>query len=332
MKILVIGNNYDSCTGDISEEKEICEAMSAIGNKAIFVDRDKWRELNDEEFDIIFVAKYVKNNSEAVVEMKKKFSGKVVYWMPDHCPFLGKDSVWDKVFENVDVWLGRDLDEVLMSNINKLDGNYHYWNFDVACNLFKKEDPGQIHLFAPQTKFPEVTSVLFVGNWIHEPQRMIFLHKVQKAYPDEMYVASYTMNEYIGGQFNGKESEYKLHNVCHPLFGSNFNKLIGITKINISIDWVNMRGFWSPRTARIMAAGGFVIAKYVEGMEETFGDSGENLVYCHSVKECIDLIKYYLENEEERKAIAERGYNFVNKNMRPEKRVGELITYLKNNL
>lgn len=329
MKIVVIGDNLESATGDIREEVEIMKAINAIGHEAVFINMKEWRmALELEHIDYAFVVRNLKFMEQEVQELRNKLKCKILYWQPDYMNFTEPKvkKTWLPVAQEVDLWIGRVSDPKEIMWYKKQKINFHYWNFDVACHIFNMEEANNVQLFYPQTKFPERVPINFIGNWVHDPFRMKFLYNLQQHFPDDLHITTYTLDEYRRGQIAGKSSKYKLKNIHHPLFGRYFNRLVGITDINLAIDWKIAEGYWSPRIARIMCAGGFVLAHYVKGMREVFED---NIVYFNTLDECIEKIKYYQENDKERRRIARRGYQFANKYLRPENRVKDLINYLE---
>ena len=331
--ILVIGNSSQSITGDIAEELEIAETFKQFGFEVEFWDRaeaiEKMKVVPFKEYHFIFIAN---NNKLGVLDihfLKEKFKTLIIYWLPDY-----RDIGTDEKREGImDILKAPDL--VLIRQLTYLDRfqeeriRYHYWNFDVALSIFQKEFDEEIYKNKIQPCYPNPLPISFIGNWVHNPWRMKFLWEVQRHFPDKMYVTTIMPNEFITGQIAAQPSEYKLKNVRYALFGHAFNTLVNITKINLSLDWIVAEGYWSPRTARIMCAGGFVMVHHTKGMEKVFGSSGVNLVYFDSVEDCVEKIKYYLEHEKERKKIAERGYKYANEFLRPKVRVKELLDYVE---
>ena len=212
MKILVIGNQYASSSGDLAEEQEICKAINEAGHIGVFADREHWEEVPIDNYDFVFVAKYIKIIGDVILEIKKKFNCPVAYWQSDHCPLTDNysKSLWLETMRNSDIWLGRDLDSEVLRKSKLAGANYHYWNFDVACDIYQKEDPERIFLAHPQTKFPEQVPINFIGNWVHDPTRMKFLYELQKYFPEDLHITTLTMREYDIGQIDGKKSKYKL--------------------------------------------------------------------------------------------------------------------------
>ena len=61
------------------------------------------------------------------------------------------------------------------------------------------------------------------------------------------------------------------------------------------------------RHFEINACGGFQLSYYVEGLERHY-EIGSEIVLYSSPEELVEKVRYYLEHEDEREAIAQRGY------------------------
>ena len=327
MNFVVIGNSSTSATYDIAEEGEIGKALQKVGHNVWFIDRDNWREIEaiTEQIDYVFAPRYLKIEASDIKKIKNILKCPYILWQPDHCDIENPKCPFRDMAKECDIWLGRDLEGIDWFKENGVE--YYYWNFDVACDIFKKEYDERVAMTHPQTSFPIPTPVNFIGNWVHNPFRMNFLYELQQKISDDLHITTLTIREYATGQMSGKTTGRKLKNLHNPIFGEGFNKLVGITKINLSLDWIISEGYWSPRTARIMCAGGFALVHYVKGMEKTFKDY---VVYYNSVEDCVEKIKFYLEHDDEREVIANRGYEYANKYLRPKNRVKELLIYLQN--
>lgn len=64
------------------------------------------------------------------------------------------------------------------------------------------------------------------------------------------------------------------------------------------------------RALDIMGSGGFLLSNYQPELAEYFID-GEEVVLYHSIEDAVMKCRYYLQHEEERKAIARKGYEKV---------------------
>jgi len=89
--------------------------------------------------------------------------------------------------------------------------------------------------------------------------------------------------------------------------GLDYLYAISGTKIGISINTFNKIKFYhSNRFMNYIACGTMVLAKYVPDSELLFTD-GEHVRYFSTKEECLELVDYYLEQEEERQKIADAG-------------------------
>lgn len=101
-----------------------------------------------------------------------------------------------------------------------------------------------------------------------------------------------------------------------PAYKSSFRKRIPYneqntvyngSKIVISINNFNdLEMYFSARQLNGMAAGTLTVSKYIPGLEKFF-DNGKDLVWFNSSKECLDLVKYYLNHNDEAEQIGING-------------------------
>ncbi len=87
------------------------------------------------------------------------------------------------------------------------------------------------------------------------------------------------------------------------------------SKIALSINNINAFRYSSDRLYNIMACKCMAVVHYCEGLELDFEDK-KHVVYWKTYKELLDILKYYLNNNIERKQIAENGYKQVWENHR----------------
>lgn len=81
-------------------------------------------------------------------------------------------------------------------------------------------------------------------------------------------------------------------------------------KININNTLRSIPSGIPLRAMDIMGCGGFLLTNYQADFPELF-QPGEDFVYYESAKDAVQLVHYYLQHEEERKHIAETGYQKV---------------------
>lgn len=98
------------------------------------------------------------------------------------------------------------------------------------------------------------------------------------------------------------------------------------SKINLNIGLKGIEGGTPLRVLDIMAAGGFVLSSYCEETAELFEENRE-IVMFKTPEELIEKAAYYLEHEEERKAIAQAGRRKVLSDYTYAKHLRELIDW-----
>lgn len=96
------------------------------------------------------------------------------------------------------------------------------------------------------------------------------------------------------------------------------------SKININISLKSIRSGIPLRAFDIMGAGGFLLSNWQAEFEDYFVP-GEDLVLYDGENDLLEKIDYYLNHEEERKSIAEHGYQKVKQYHSFEVRLKEML-------
>ncbi|MCR4788557.1 MAG: glycosyltransferase, partial [Lachnospiraceae bacterium] len=99
-----------------------------------------------------------------------------------------------------------------------------------------------------------------------------------------------------------------------------FNK----SRINLNISLRSIHSGIPLRVIDIMACGGFVLSNYQKEIAEYFKEDREVVMF-RSKEEAIEKIRYYLDHEEERAAIALAGYEAVKERFGYKDRIPELL-------
>ena len=94
--------------------------------------------------------------------------------------------------------------------------------------------------------------------------------------------------------------------------------------INLNITSKTIVSGIPQRILDILACGGFCVSNYQPEAAEYFSD-GEELVFYSGEEELREKLLYYLEREEERKRIAQRGLEKVKKQFSLEKKIPEML-------
>lgn len=102
----------------------------------------------------------------------------------------------------------------------------------------------------------------------------------------------------------------KVHNMGPADSRNMMPQIIKCSKINLNFTNIPISSGLPQRIFDIMGCGGFLISNFQPELLDWF-TLDEDIVVYHSVPEFIDKVSYYLTHEEERLAIAERGYTKV---------------------
>ncbi|MEA1980642.1 MAG: glycosyltransferase [candidate division Zixibacteria bacterium] len=109
------------------------------------------------------------------------------------------------------------------------------------------------------------------------------------------------------------------------MFNRAHNKMCQSAKINIgNSGWSNVELSMSARDYRIMGAGGFLLTNHIKGIENWF-EVGKMCDTYKSPEECLEKIEYYLEHEDERKAMAKYGQEVVHAKHKFSDRLKEVV-------
>ena len=169
------------------------------------------------------------------------------------------------------------------------------------------------HSFDPETHKPVDTSprdiadygcdVSFIGN-ISKKKRAAMDGLLQRA--SDLVIAIWGPSAWAaqGGAVAGAYRR-------SPVFGLEYAKAIGLSKINLGLLFEGNRDSASPdritaRTFEIPGAGGFMLHERTPEAEALFED-GKECVFFDDAGDMIEKIRYYLAHDEERRAIARAG-------------------------
>lgn len=102
-------------------------------------------------------------------------------------------------------------------------------------------------------------------------------------------------------------------------------KVFNCSKVNINLTICNIRSGIPLRVWDIMGSGGFVLTNYQTELPEYF-QNGRELVFYESFDDCLRKAEYYITHEDERKSIAENGFNEVLKHHSYDARIEAIIS------
>jgi spore maturation protein CgeB len=140
------------------------------------------------------------------------------------------------------------------------------------------------------------SDVAFIGT-ANNPERVNLMKEVAKHFNLKV--------------FGGGWERYGLTGHKRNIYPDEFAKICSGAKIILGIDASNqVEGYFSNRTWITLGCGGFLVTRYVPGLEKIFINK-KHLVWYHSVEECPHLIAEYLKKDEERRRISKEGYQYV---------------------
>ena len=158
------------------------------------------------------------------------------------------------------------------------------------------------------------SDVAFIGE-ANEPVRINLMQEVAKHFNLKVW--------------GGSWERYGL--ICHKrnVYPHEFARICSGAKIILGIDVSDqVEGYFSNRTWITLGCGGFLLTRYVPGLEKIFINK-KHLVWYHSIDECLYLIAEYLRKDEERKRIGREGYHYVHEHHTYDHVVQKILQHMK---
>ncbi|MCL1826585.1 MAG: glycosyltransferase [Candidatus Cloacimonetes bacterium] len=100
------------------------------------------------------------------------------------------------------------------------------------------------------------------------------------------------------------------------------------SRISFNMTSLQMTHAVNQRVFDVPATGGFLLTDYRKQVAEFF-ETKDNLVWFDNVEEIPSLLKFYLDNEKERKRISDSAYSIVTKNHTYDHRIKKMIEIMK---
>lgn len=265
MKILYIGRH--NCGGN-DDEGAITHALQTLGHQVITLPEHKGAgKLRYYDTDIVLFNHWT-IGSELAASLAP-----TVFWyfdrveLPD--PVLAARSATRRMLINtylqyVDLGFMTDGDRVASDQTGKL--HWLLQGADVRVTGYGKSYP------APP--------LLFAGARFHGTQREDHLRELVKTYGDRLRI--------IEGS--------------NRIYRRELADAIASAKIVIAPESPVTDRYWSNRVFMVSGFGGFLLHPYSAGLAELYRD-GEEIVFYHSREDLHEKIAYYLDHEDERRAI-----------------------------
>jgi len=198
-------------------------------------------------------------------------------------------------FDSRDVYYAQCADLVVVYNYSS---RYRFEHYGInAISFYSSYDKNKYFKINDLKKDIEISFVGQITNY--EDRREYIDYLVTNGMPIEIFGQ---------GSKNGQVSPGKMVNIFNKTkININFTGIVTKNalrkRLNVDCRLKQMKG----RMAEIALCGGFVLSEYVPGIDEVFCIDKEIAVF-HTKRDLLEKIKYYLEHEEEREAIAARGY------------------------
>jgi glycosyltransferase involved in cell wall biosynthesis len=177
--------------------------------------------------------------------------------------------------------------------------------------------------------------ISYIGTNLPEKRKKFkeWLFPLKKRYLVRIYGQDWTFKDKILGLIQKFGQYYNIHflkGIQKPKLNlEDERKIYSSTKIcaNLHEDYQTKYGDLNERFFKIMACKGFQLTDYVPSMARYFKPS--EIAWAKDKEEWFEKIKHYMENDKERKKIAEKGYKKVMKFHTYHNRVGQIIRLYK---
>ncbi len=283
MKVLLLFPMADGQTGSA-----INYAFKQLGQRVVCVDakiEPQASFFTAEEFkpDLVFCSRTTEL-TEQVAQIKRKFTdAKICMWNVDTRTDINQ---WEHLFPLIKLV---DYYFVVASRLipewQELNPNTFHLPQGLQNEVYHK--PGEI---TEDDRRKYACDISFAGR--DRGQRRPFLNAIDQ------------MN--INFRRWGCAGVPKVYNEEH-------NKMASLSKINLCCSgWPENEAYTSVRNYKIMGAGGFALELSRTGLDEIFPMSANSVIGTYvSLDDLVQRIRWWLEHDEERKAVAERGHEWV---------------------
>lgn len=309
LRLNLIGSYTTGYVGEVADETILARELESLGHFVQRVPRDIWKAVVDgesdpnwightpvNEVDINIVCKWHHFNDQKYInELRRKTGAPVVYWLWD---YMCREDWHEKMVEACDLYISNDV----------YSGNYghkaHYFPFDVADGSLPVEEWNN-----------QKYDVVFFGSKLDQGDRVEWLKHLNEKIPVTIFSWNY-------------QDWQKLGFTANPaVYGAEFNRTVAQSKVILGFN-VNDHtwGYWSNRVGKVLTAGGFLLQRYVPGMELFLRDGVD---YFSTKNEMVEKVHYYLENESDRKRVAKRGFQIGRERFTSKERVKDLVILLE---
>lgn len=273
-------------------------------NRVFVFDKERYREMKEKGIETVSYSPLGVNEkrlAEFCEDLDAQTDGNIVY-QHDVC-FLG--NLYDNEYNFYDRvrYLPPDLKEYIDAVINLQEKIYGH-------DLFTDEKaitPAHVKLLREYIKFEDT------GNYDLDYDRIVLDMLRKKVTVNERRHILEKMGERFDTVLYTMPDAKPIEGVRNLGIADYTTKMPLVfrrSKVNLNITLRSIVSGVSLRVLDVLAAGGFLITTYQKEIDEYF-ENGKELVMARTPEEMIELTAYYLEHEDERKAIAENGQKKV---------------------
>ena len=158
-----------------------------------------------------------------------------------------------------------------------------------------------------------------IGSDIAWHERLLYLNSLAEHFDVDLYTGSDT------SELKGVHTHGTVKTLTEmPL-------IFNLSRINLNITTRSIQTGLSLRNFDICGCGGFLMTNYQEELSELY-EPGVEVEYFSSPDELVDKCAFYLEHEEERAAIARRGYERTVSSHSYDIRIAEMIRLINSTI
>lgn len=327
MIVNFIGNFARGYVGETADEVMLAQEIENLGHTVRRIPRDEWREHVRDGKDYVNVPKDLKADANIICKwphfydgsfaekLREKSGGPCLYWCWDY--MAGDDGNFPdwhiKMIQGSDLYLGNDVRLIKFYEAKGIPSQkLYYFPMDVADKQFDKVNhPGLPYLNDPEKKY----DVVFFGSYFPKGDRVEWLKEINKTFPIKIF--AWNHEDWIKAGFDAEPAVY----------GEDFALKVAESRIILGFN-VNDHcwGYWSNRIGKTLTVGGFLLQRYVPGMELFLRDGVD---YFSSIEETKEKIDYYLKFPEKREEIAQRGYEIGRDRFTSKARMKELMILIE---
>jgi len=321
MVLNFIGNFQRGYTNERADEVMLAQEIENLGHTVRRIPRDEWREHVRDGKDYVNVPKDLKADANIICKwnhfydgsfaekLREKSGAPVFYFVWD---FMDGDTGPDwhqKMIMASDLYLANDVRSYPSAGSGQVPSQkLYYFPMDVSDKQFDRlNHPGLPYLNDPIKKY----DVVFFGSYFPKGDRVEWLKEINKTFPIKIFAWNY--EDWKKEGFDAESAVY----------GEDFALKVAESRITLGFN-VNDHswGYWSNRVGKTLTVGGFLLQRYVPGMELFLRDGAD---YFSSIEEAREKIDYYLKFPQKREEVAQRGYEIGRDRFTSASRVKELM-------